>query len=88
MFQLEHNDSTGELLSLQFLEPLRQELPLWFLLRQRQRLLIRRPSLRCPAEPEVQAIRPATICPAGRVARDNLSKCALGCSPQCLESVT
>src|ERR1700723_1376011 len=33
--------------------PLLQELPLWFLLGQRQSLLIRRPSLSCSAEPAV-----------------------------------
>ncbi len=33
--------------------PLLQELPLWFLLGQRQSFLIRGPSLSCPAEPAV-----------------------------------
>src|ERR1700733_1720605 len=33
--------------------PLLQELPLWFLLGQRQSSLIRGPSLSCPAEPAV-----------------------------------
>ena len=33
--------------------PLLQELPLWFLLGQRQSFLIRRPSLSCPAKPAV-----------------------------------
>src|SRR5258706_9085239 len=33
--------------------PLLQELPLWFLLGQRQSSLISRPSLGCPAEPAV-----------------------------------
>src|SRR5437868_4346076 len=33
--------------------PLLQELPLWFLLGQRQSFLIGRPSLGCPAEPAV-----------------------------------
>ena len=33
--------------------PLLQELPLWFLLGQRQSFLIRGPSLGCPAEPAV-----------------------------------
>jgi hypothetical protein len=52
-------DGSGELLLFQFLEPPSEELPLWFLLGQGQRLLIRRPSLGCPAEPAV------SICPGG-----------------------
>jgi hypothetical protein len=37
----------------QLSNPLLQELPLWFLLGQRQSFLIRGPSLRCPAESAV-----------------------------------
>src|SRR5882762_9516228 len=43
-----------------------QELPLWFLLGQRQSFLIRGPSLSCPAEPAVHictgGMRPVIIC--------------------------
>src|ERR1700688_190192 len=46
--------------------PFLQELPLWFLLGQRQRLLIRRLSLSCPAEPAVHicagGMRQVIIC--------------------------
>src|SRR5579872_5362778 len=51
----------AEPLLLQFLKPPREELPLWFLLRQRQCLLIRRPSLRRPAQPAVH-IRTGRMC--------------------------
>ena len=43
----------------QLSNPLLQELPLWFLLGQRQRLLIRSTSLGCPAQPA------AHICTGG-----------------------
>src|SRR5229473_4482814 len=46
--------------------PLLQELPLWFLLGQRQSFLIRGPSLSCPAEPAVHictgGMRQVIIC--------------------------
>src|SRR2546425_510750 len=46
--------------------PLLQELPLWFLLGQRQSFLIRGPSLGCPAEPAVHicagGMRQVIIC--------------------------
>jgi hypothetical protein len=65
-FLQEHCGSRGELPLLQFLEAPREELPLWFLLGQRQRFLIRRPSLGCPAEPAVHigagGMRQVIIC--------------------------
>jgi hypothetical protein len=42
-----------QLLLFQLPNPLLQELPLWFLLGQRQSFLIRGPSLSCPAKPAV-----------------------------------
>ncbi len=42
-----------EFFLLQLPNPLLQELPLWFLLGQRQGFLISGPSLGCPAEPAV-----------------------------------
>ena len=45
--------ASDESFLFQLPNPRLQELPLWFLLGQGQRLLIRRPSLRCPAEPAV-----------------------------------
>jgi catechol 2,3-dioxygenase-like lactoylglutathione lyase family enzyme len=43
--------ASGEFFLFQIPNPLLQELPLWFLLGQRQSHLVRRPSLSCPAEP-------------------------------------
>src|SRR5438445_13600039 len=52
--------------SFQLPNPLLQELPLWFLLGQRQSFLIRGPSLSCPAEPAVHictgGMRQVIIC--------------------------
>jgi hypothetical protein len=60
------NDAPPHFFLFQLPNPLMQELPLWFLLGQRQRLLIRRPSLSCPAEPAVHictgGMRQVIIC--------------------------
>jgi hypothetical protein len=53
------NDVHPDIFLFQLPNPLLQELPLWFLLGQGQRLLIKRASLSCPAEPA------AHICTGG-----------------------
>jgi len=59
-------DAPPHIFLFQLLNPLLQELPLWFLLGQGQRLLIRRPSLSGPAEPAVHigtgGMRQVVIC--------------------------